>query len=261
MEGIVINYNKYHKGILEYLKKRRECWHNLFQQESSLVRSFMEGPPYDSEEQKKTSMLAQKAFKKLDADGLIYDETGDGWYSLTPDGEKLLKSGLKDLTIVDIRSIMANYDFHPRIHKVSYKLLADGHFKEAIQTALVEVINRVKEVAGQPHNRNGDALDGDDLMNKAFGCDNRNPLIKLNKLSDSFDKDEQRGFMYLFKGIVGIRNKKAHLNFIQNDSLKAIEYLSFASLLMRLLDDEFINQFNQQNKGQNKGTQNKGTQY
>jgi len=52
-------------------------------------------------------------------------------------------------------------------------------------------------------------------MNRVFGCDgNSQPLIKLNKMRDSFDRAEQRGFMNLFKGIVGIRDKKAHLNFI-----------------------------------------------
>ena len=44
-------------------------------------------------------------------------------------------------------------------------------------------------------------------------------------------------FMYLYKGIVGIRDKKAHLNFVQNDPIKTLEFLSFASLLLRLLDE------------------------
>lgn len=43
--------------------------------------------------------------------------------------------------------------------------------------------------------------------------------------------------MNLFKGIVGIRDKKAHLNYIQQDPLKTLEYLFLASLLMRLLDE------------------------
>jgi hypothetical protein len=40
----------------------------------------------------------------------------------------------------------------------------------------------------------------------------------------------------LFKGIVGIRNKKAHTNVILDNPVRATEYLSLASLLMRLLD-------------------------
>ena len=81
-------------------------------------------------------------------------------------------------------------------------------------------------------------------MQKAFGCDDQIPLIRLNLLADSLDKVEQRGFMYLFKGIVGIRDKKAHLNFIQNDPNKAFDYLAMTSLLMRLLDDDFLKHFN-----------------
>lgn len=75
-------------------------------------------------------------------------------------------------------------------------------------------------------------------MNRVFGCDNQTPIIKFNNLSNSLDKAEQRGIMNLFKGIVGLRDKKAHLNFIQNDPIKTIEYLALASLLIRLLDEK-----------------------
>ena len=75
-------------------------------------------------------------------------------------------------------------------------------------------------------------------MNRVFGCDGENiPMIRFNSLSNGLDKAEQRGIMNLFKGIVGVRDRKAHLNFIQNDPLKTIEYLSLSSLLMRLLDE------------------------
>jgi uncharacterized protein (TIGR02391 family) len=129
------------------------------------------------------------------------------------------------------------YDFHPKIKEVSLKQFSDGNFKEAIQNALVEVINQVKIRTGYPTNANGKDLDGDDLMNRIFGCDNQVPQIKFNSLKTGLDKAEQRGIMNLFKGVVGIRDRKAHLNFIQNDHLKTIEYLSLASLLLRLLDE------------------------
>lgn len=132
--------------------------------------------------------------------------------------------------------LFGKYDFHPHIKKVAFKQFEDGYFKEAIQNALVEVIDQVKIKAKHPQNANGRELDGDDLMNHVFGCDNQTPKIKFNSLKTSLDKTEQRGIMHLFKGIVGIRDKKAHLNFVQNDPLKTIEYLSLASLLMRLLD-------------------------
>ena len=77
-------------------------------------------------------------------------------------------------------------------------------------------------------------------MNRIFGCDNQEPIIKFNSLQTSLDKAEQRGIMNLFKGIVGIRDKKAHLNYIQNDPIKTTEYLSLASLLLRLLDENAL---------------------
>lgn len=136
--------------------------------------------------------------------------------------------------------LFTRYDFHPRIKKVSFKQFKDSYYKEAIQNALVEVVDQVKIKTNHPkvkkNNKTYD-LDGDNLMNHVFGCDNQTPLIKFNKLKDNLDKAEQRGLMYLFKGIVGVRDKKAHLNFIQQDPLKTIEYLSLASLLLRLLDE------------------------
>jgi uncharacterized protein (TIGR02391 family) len=129
------------------------------------------------------------------------------------------------------------YNLHPQIKKVSWKQFKDGNYKESAQNALVEVVDQVKIKAGHPKSQNGKEYDGDDLMNRVFGCDNQTPIIKLNSLVDSLDKAEQRGMMNLFKGIVGIRDKKAHHNFIQNDPQKALEYLALASLLMRLLDE------------------------
>ncbi|MCL5004308.1 MAG: TIGR02391 family protein [Patescibacteria group bacterium] len=136
--------------------------------------------------------------------------------------------------------LFARYDFHPRIKEVAFQQFENNDFKGAIQNALVEVIDQVKVKTGHPKNPNGKELDGDDLMNDVFGCDNKRPKVKFNPLKTSLDKAEQRGLMYLYKGIVGVRDRKAHLNFIQHDPLKTIEYLSFASLLMRLLDENAL---------------------
>lgn len=238
--------NEYHKKLLDFLKnmKRSESYHNLTHRESTFIRSLLPSP-CSEEDLKEKSIATQKALRELISDGYLYDTNGQQCYTLSPEGEQLIKSNFVIEKPLDANILLKEkYDFHPRIKAVSLKLLNDGSYKEAIQMALVEVIDRVKKVAGNPR-VNNKALDGDDLMNRVFGCDGGNqPIIKLNSLSDDFDKDEQRGFMYLFKGIVGIRNKKAHLNFIQNDYLKTIDYLALASLLMRVLDDDFLQHFN-----------------
>ena len=84
--------------------------------------------------------------------------------------------------------------------------------------------------------KTGENLDGDRAMNQAFGFQNQIPLIKFNNLQTQEEKDEQKGLMFLFKGIVGIRNRKAHENVILDDPYRAIEYLALASLLMRVLN-------------------------
>lgn len=43
--------------------------------------------------------------------------------------------------------------------------------------------------------------------------------------------------MYLYKGIVGIRNRKTHDNITLEDSNRAIEYLTLASLLISLFEE------------------------
>lgn len=142
----------------------------------------------------------------------------------------------------DSIELFSKYELHPEIKRVSFSQFQDGYYKEAIQNAFVEVVDQVKRHTGHPKmvRQNGSEyeLDGDDLMQKAFAADGAGqPLVAFNGLLSSLDRAEQRGIMYLFKGVVGIRDKKAHLNYVQNDPVKTMEYLSLASLLLRLLDE------------------------
>ncbi len=234
------NLDWFYKKLLEYFSEHKECYRNLFNPNSNFLKFILNHEPTQ-----KDKVLAQKAFKKLIDDGLIFDTNGDEWFTLTDEEKSALASGFHVPRYDTVEIFLKKYDLHPRVKSVSAGLFADTHYKEAIQASLVEVINRVKEAASCPKDNTGRDLDGDKLMNKAFGCDGNNqPLIKLNKMKDSFDRAEQRGFMNLFKGIVGVRDKKAHLNFIQRDPYRTMEYLALASLLMRLLEEDFIKEFN-----------------
>ncbi len=106
--------------------------------------------------------------------------------------------------------------------------LSRKRFAEITAAQVAKVDNEVKAVSGLPE-------DGDSLMNKAFGADKQAPVIQFNTLTTEAERDEQRGIMYLFKGIVGLRNSKAHSNRLFNDPSRGHEYLALASLLMRLL--------------------------
>ena len=110
----------------------------------------------------------------------------------------------------------------------------DGHYKQAALEAYIRVIDEVKR-------RSKLNDDGDSLMNHAFGCDNRTPVIQFNSLQTEAERDEQRGLMFLFKGVVGLRNSKAHSNTLFDDPRRGHEYLALASLLMRLLEIAALN--------------------
>jgi uncharacterized protein (TIGR02391 family) len=128
-------------------------------------------------------------------------------------------------------SPLQTYDWHKEIKNVSLKLYEDKHYSQAVEEAFKRVIQEVKRIVKE---KVGQEYDGDDLVNRAFSP--QNPIIKFNQLQTTQDTDEQKGMMFLFKGMVAIRNRKAHTNAILDDPVRATEYLSLASLLMRLLD-------------------------
>lgn len=120
-------------------------------------------------------------------------------------------------------------NLHPKILEHCEGLFYDGHYSEAIINAYKAIFNALKDLT------NIHDIDGKQLAEKAFSLND--PLVKLNNLRTKSDKDEQLGFMMLFSGAaVGIRNPKSHDFIKQDDKLKTLQYLSFASLLMDRLD-------------------------
>jgi uncharacterized protein (TIGR02391 family) len=120
-------------------------------------------------------------------------------------------------------------NLHPEIVDASGDLFTDGHFAPAILEAFKRVELRVRSQSGL-------AASGQDLMARAFAGDS--PPIDVRVEGGQSGEDEQEGFRFLFMGAVrGIRNPKAHEAVSQVDPQRALEYLGFASILMRRLDD------------------------
>lgn len=118
---------------------------------------------------------------------------------------------------------------HPAIRQVADRYLESGHMEVAIFQAFKAINNRVKEMAGID-------ADGSDLMGKAFS--EQNPRILVAELATQTGRDIQAGFRFMFMGAVrGIRNPDAHELFMPLDDEEALEKLSFASMLMRWLDE------------------------
>jgi len=133
--------------------------------------------------------------------------------------------------------------FHLKVIEASSSCFVAGNYREAILNAFISLIDYVKEMTGLD-------LDGDDLMNQVFSFNydkeqrkiTKYPIIRINELKNKTDRDEQHGFMFLCKGAAAfIRNPKAHKLIVQTDPLHTLEYLAFASLLFRQLDERKIN--------------------
>ena len=120
------------------------------------------------------------------------------------------------------------YGFHREIERVSFSLLKDGHYKQAALEAYIRVIDEVKVRSGLP-------LEGDTLMNQAFGCDGgENPALAhvLPRTPNAMNSaasciSSRASWAYVMR--------KADSNTLFNDPSRAHEYL-VASLLMRLLE-------------------------
>ena len=122
----------------------------------------------------------------------------------------------------DLRNI------HPKIREVSEDLFDGGHYNSATLKTYVLIENMIKE-------SNCSKEIGFKLMMKVF--DETGPLIKLNALSGENEKNEQKGFKFIFAGVVaGIRNPRAHTTDYPETMDQCLDHLSLASLLLRKLE-------------------------
>lgn len=106
------------------------------------------------------------------------------------------------------------------------KLYLDGYYALAVEEAYKCLNNIVKRLSGT-------GLDGVDLMKNAFSANK--PLLALNSLKTQSEKDQQRGYMEIFAGVItGIRNPRAHEHAYLDDPTTALELLGMANHLVRI---------------------------
>jgi len=119
-------------------------------------------------------------------------------------------------------------NIHPEISRHSIKLFNDGHFSQATFEAYKYLEKRIKKTSGQ-------SAHGLSLMMAVFNEDN--PIIKINDLLNNSEKDEQRGYKFLFSGgMAAIRNMRGHEVGVIDPIDLCLDHLSFASMLSRKLD-------------------------
>jgi uncharacterized protein (TIGR02391 family) len=111
------------------------------------------------------------------------------------------------------------------------ELLAENYFHTVFEAA--------KSIAESIRQKTGLSEDGSELIDKAFSI--RNPLIKINSLSNETEESEHKGFANLIKGVFGMfRNTTAHSpkiiwNINEED---ALDILSTISLIHRKLENK-----------------------
>ena len=118
---------------------------------------------------------------------------------------------------------------HPAIRKNCYDQFRNGHLREAVLNSVMAVFDRIRKLTGID-------ADGEQLINKAFSV--TDPYLILSELESESGQSDQKGFMQIFRGAFqGIRNPKAHSLSHDLTEQKAAQYLVFASLLARRLDE------------------------
>lgn len=119
-------------------------------------------------------------------------------------------------------------ELHPEIERAVGNLYRDGYYANAIEDA-TKALNALVRMRSGVEDK-----DGSTLMEAVFSP--KNPVLKFNKLADTSDVDEQKGFMMMFSGVVaGLRNPRAH-KIIKDDAEMALEFIAFISLLAKLVD-------------------------
>lgn len=119
-------------------------------------------------------------------------------------------------------------NIHPAISAVSVKLFDDGHYSQATFEAFKFLDIQVKKLS-----KINDS--GFKLMMAALN--EGSPKIKLTPLVTQSEIDEQMGYKHVFAGAMSaIRNPRGHdINIDPID--RCLDHLSFASVLLRRLDD------------------------
>lgn len=114
------------------------------------------------------------------------------------------------------------------LRSTTRRLFVNGHYAQAIEEAYKCLNNQVKQKTGMPSN------DGVPLMENVFSP--KSPKLKINNLTTLSEKDEQEGYMRIFAGCMkGIRNPRAHAHNYPDDPKTALELLTFANHLFRVV--------------------------
>lgn len=119
-------------------------------------------------------------------------------------------------------------NIHPHLPPIVRSLFDDGHYAQSTFEAFKFID---KEVARHASSNES----GFKLMMNAFQANK--PFIQLTPLKTVSDKDEQKGYQFLFAGsMLAIRNPRGHEYDVVDSPDTCLDHLGFASQLLRRLE-------------------------
>lgn len=119
-------------------------------------------------------------------------------------------------------------NIHEQIARIALPLFDDGHYAQAALEAWKLLDKVIQKLSSSSES-------GFKLMMATLS--EASPVIRLNGLISQTDKDEQKGFQFLFAGgVMAIRNPRAHEINIKDDPDTCLDHLSIASFLLRRLE-------------------------
>lgn len=119
-------------------------------------------------------------------------------------------------------------NIHSKLPAIVSDLFDDGYFAQSTFEAFKFVDHQVARIA-----KNHET--GVKLMMQSLGGDY--PQVQLSPMGTTSEKDEQKGFQFIFAGsILAIRNPRGHTHSISDSLEDCLDHLGLASLLLRRLE-------------------------
>ena len=145
-----------------------------------------------------------------------------------PDIEDALDSYFVSQPTADITFGVIDF-LHPEIIKSSYTQFKNGQYRDAVLNSIIAVFDLIRK-------RTNLGKDGVELVEEALSL--TRPKLIISELDSDSGQNEQKGFIQILKGAFqAIRNPKAHSLATDLDKSKTAEYLIFASLLARRIEE------------------------
>ncbi len=128
-----------------------------------------------------------------------------------------------------IEHSFSSKNIHPKFPLIVKKLFDDGYYSQATFEAFKFLDKKVQDFSNESES-------GYKLMMKVFS--DNSPLINLTPCSTVSEKDEQKGYQFIFAGsLTAIRNPRGHEHSISDSLDTCLDHLSLCSLLLRRLEE------------------------